>query len=108
VTYSNRAKREVLNVPADLLTAHGAVSEAVVKSMAENLLAQTSAHITIAVSGIAGPGGGVEGKPVGTVHMATATEDGTVHELQSFGDIGRTHVRLKTLETAIRMLSDRL
>ena len=108
VTYSNRAKHEVLAVPTDLLQAHGAVSEPVVCAMAQNLFDMTTAHLTIAVSGVAGPGGGSPEKPVGTVHMATATADGVVHVRQSFGDIGRREVRLATLDAALDMLLARV
>lgn len=113
ITYSNRAKHEILGVEADLLRAHGAVSEEVVHAMAENTFNMTTAHLTIAVSGIAGPSGGSSGgsakKPVGTVHMATYQEDGgIVHIKQSFGDIGRTEVRLATVDAAMDMLLSRL
>lgn len=104
VTYSNRAKHEVLNVPAALLQQHGAVSEEVVCAMAQNTFDMTSAHLTIAVSGIAGPGGGSAEKPAGTVHMATCTQNGVHHIRQSFGDIGRTQVRLATVDAAMDML----
>lgn len=104
VTYSNRAKHEILNVPAELLQQHGAVSEEVVCAMAQNTFDMTSAHLTIAVSGIAGPGGGSAEKPAGTVHMATCTADGVHHIRQSFGDIGRTEVRLATVDAAMDML----
>ncbi len=107
ITYSNRAKREILNVPAELLTKYGAVSEEVVSAMAQNLLTMTTAKLTIAVSGIAGPGGGSAEKPVGTVHMATANESGIVHIRQTFGDIGRAQVRMATVAAAIDMLSAR-
>lgn len=108
VTYSNRAKREILNVPAELLKEHGAVSEAVVCAMAENLLNQTTAHLTVAVSGIAGPSDGTSGKPVGLVHMATATNAGVVHKRHEFGDIGRGAVRMASVEAALVMLRARL
>lgn len=108
VTYSNRAKRELLFVPDLLLKTHGAVSEEVVSAMAQGVFNRTSAHLTIAVSGIAGPGGGTGDKPVGTVHMATATQDGIVHIRQNFGDIGRAEVRMATVCAAIDMLADRL
>jgi nicotinamide-nucleotide amidase len=104
VTYSNRAKHEILNVPAELLQRHGAVSEEVVRAMAQNTFDMTSAHLTIAVSGVAGPGGGSAEKPAGTVHMATASENGVHHIRQSFGDIGRTEVRLATVDAAMDML----
>jgi nicotinamide-nucleotide amidase len=108
VTYSNRAKREILNVPAELLKEHGAVSEAVVCAMAENLLNQTTAHLTVAVSGIAGPSDGTSGKSVGLVHMATATDAGVVHKRHEFGDIGRGAVRMASVEAALAMLRARL
>lgn len=110
ITYSNRAKREILGVSADMLKQHGAVSEPVVRAMAQNTFDMTSAHLTIAVSGIAGPGGGTPEKPVGTVHMATAststsvTTSGVEHICHQFGDIGRTEVRLKTVDAAMDML----
>ena len=109
ITYSNRAKHEILGVSADTLRAHGAVSEEVVHEMAENTFNMTTAHLTIAVSGIAGPGGGSPEKPAGTVHMATYMEDGGIsHIKQSFGDIGRTEVRLATVDAAMDMLLARL
>ncbi|HEY9067754.1 MAG TPA: nicotinamide-nucleotide amidohydrolase family protein, partial [Burkholderiaceae bacterium] len=69
VTYSNEAKTESLGVPAALIAAHGAVSDAVARAMAEGALAHSRAQIAVAVTGIAGPGGGSPGKPVGTVWM---------------------------------------
>ena len=108
ITYSNRAKREVLNVPAELLQQHGAVSEQVVRAMAQNTFDMTTAHLTVAVSGIAGPGGGSAEKPAGTVHMATATADGVTHMCHKFGDIGRTQVRLATVNAAMDMMLGRL
>jgi len=108
VTYSNRAKRDILGVPEDILTAHGAVSEPVVRAMAQNTFDMTTAHLTVAVSGIAGPGGGSAEKPAGTVHMATATEQGVEHICHQFGDIGRTQVRLATVDAAMDMLLARL
>jgi nicotinamide-nucleotide amidase len=108
VTYSNRAKREILNVPADLLKTHGAVSAETVKAMAQNLFNQTTAHLTLAISGVAGPGGGSPDKPVGTVHMATATEAGLIHQHCQFGDIGRSAVRMATVDAAADMLLARL
>ena len=70
VTYSNAAKQELLGVRADVLAAHGAVSGQVVEQMALGALARSQAQFSIAVSGIAGPGGGSEAKPVGTVWLA--------------------------------------
>lgn len=72
VVYSNRAKEEMLGVPADLLEKHGAVSELCVRAMAEGALVHSPAEISIAVTGIAGPDGGTADKPVGTVWFAWA------------------------------------
>ena len=104
VTYSNRAKHEILHVPAELLREHGAVSEEVVRAMAQNTFDMTTAHLTVAVSGIAGPGGGSAEKPVGLVHMATCHEGDVIHMKHEFGDIGRTEVRLATVDAAMDML----
>jgi PncC family amidohydrolase len=70
--YSNRAKHELLGVPLDLLSAHGAVSEPVARAMAEGALARGAAQVAVAITGIAGPGGGTEEKPVGMVWLAVA------------------------------------
>lgn len=72
VTYSNEAKQQMLGVPAELIAAHGAVSEPVAQAMARGALAHSSARAALAVTGIAGPGGAVPGKPVGTVCFAWA------------------------------------
>jgi len=76
VTYSNEAKIELLSVPPATIAAHGAVSEATAAAMAAGALAASRAHIAVAVTGIAGPGGAVPGKPVGTVCLAWATREG--------------------------------
>lgn len=108
VTYSNRAKHEILNVPAELLRKHGAVSEPVVRAMAQNTFDMTTAKLTVAVSGIAGPGGGSPDKPAGMVHMATCFDGDIEHKLHQLGDIGRTEVRLATVNAAMDMLLARL
>lgn len=72
VTYSNAAKTAQLGVPTALIETHGAVSEAVARAMAEGALMRGAAHLAVAVTGIAGPGGAVPGKPVGTVWLAWA------------------------------------
>ena len=69
VTYSNEAKSEELGVPADLIAAHGAVSEPVARAMAEGALAHSHADLAVSVTGVAGPGGGSAAKPVGLVHL---------------------------------------
>jgi nicotinamide-nucleotide amidase len=86
VTYSNEAKTEMLGVPAEWIAAHGAVSEAVARAMAEGAIAQSRAHITVSVTGIAGPGGGSVEKPVGLVWFGCAVRGGrTIAVRQVFG-----------------------
>lgn len=109
VTYSNRSKEEVLNVPGDLIADYGAVSEAVARLMAEGALEASRANLAIAVTGIAGPGGGTPMKPVGTVHIACARENKAVlHEACYFGDIGRHEVRMATIEAALNMIRQQI
>jgi nicotinamide-nucleotide amidase len=105
VTYSNEAKEAMLGVPHDLIAAHGAVSAEVARAMAEGALSHTLAGLSLAVTGIAGPSGGSPEKPVGLVHFAAAHR-GTqmLHEEHRFGDVGRSAVRLKSVETALFLL----
>ncbi len=84
VTYANAAKVSQLGVPADLIAAHGAVSEPVARAMAEGARRVSGATLAVAVTGIAGPTGGTEDKPVGTVHLALATPEGTRHVMRRF------------------------
>jgi nicotinamide-nucleotide amidase len=105
VTYSNEAKADLLGVAMPLIVKDGAVSEAVARAMAEGALTHSQAQIAVAVTGIAGPGGGTEDKPVGLVHMAAAHHGGpTLYEEHRFGDVGRSLVRLRTVEAALRLL----
>ena len=105
VTYSNHAKAEVLGVAGDILADYGAVSEPVARLMAEGAMEQSRANLAIAITGIAGPGGGTPMKPVGTVHIACARENqAMVHERLSLGDVGRHEVRMQTLEAALNMI----
>jgi len=105
VTYSDKAKQDMLGVPAALLRQHGAVSEAVARAMAQGAVRNSTAQLSIAVTGIAGPGGGSEEKPVGLVHIAAARAGApTLHRECRFGDIGRGEIRLKSVETALEML----
>jgi nicotinamide-nucleotide amidase len=105
VTYSNEAKSDLLGVPMDLIEAHGAVSEPVARAMAEGALANSRANITIAVTGIAGPGGGTAEKPEGLVHFACARRGGTTaHARIEFGAIGRDKVRTASVKQALEML----
>lgn len=109
VTYSNRSKEEVLGVPGDLIADYGAVSEAVARLMAEGALEASRANLAVAVTGIAGPGGGTPMKPVGTVHIACARENKAVlHEACYFGDIGRDAVRMATIEAALNMIRQQI
>ncbi len=105
VTYSNKAKTELLGVPGDLIADHGAVSEPVARAMAEGALENSRANLTVSITGVAGPGGGTPMKPVGTVHFACARENhGLVHRREDFGDLGRAEVRLGSVRVAIEML----
>lgn len=104
VTYSNEAKHELLGVPNEMLETYGAVSQEVAIAMAEGALANSNADISVAVTGVAGPTGGTEEKPVGLVHIATARKTGeTIHEECHF-DGDREEVRLATVERALEML----
>jgi nicotinamide-nucleotide amidase len=109
IAYSNAAKVGMLGVTVDLIAAHGAASEEVARAMAEGALRVSSADISIAVTGIAGPGGGSEAKPVGLVHLAAARRGGaTLHRQCRFGDIGRDGVRMRSVEVALALLQQAL
>jgi nicotinamide-nucleotide amidase len=105
VTYTNAAKQEVLGVPEAALAAHGAVREPVVRAMAEGALARSRARLAVAVTGIAGPGGGSAEKPVGLVWFGLAGAGrATIAERQVFpGD--RAAVRRATVERALALLA---
>jgi nicotinamide-nucleotide amidase len=104
VTYSNDSKHELLGVPADLIKQHGAVCAEVARAMALGALNHARADLCVAVTGIAGPGGGTDTKPVGLVYLAAALGDHVIARECRFGDIGRSEVRLKTVSTALEML----
>ncbi len=107
VTYSNEAKREMLGVPWDAILGHGAVSDPVARAMAAGALSRSGADIAVSVTGVAGPGGGSAEKPVGLVHFAAASRDGTsMHAAMRYGDIGRTEVRYKSVLKALTMLRE--
>ena len=108
VTYSNGAKTEMLGVSGDLIEAVGAVSEPVARAMAVGALARSRADVSVSVTGIAGPGGGSEDKPVGLVHFAAVGPAGGLHVERRFGDIGREAVRLESVRTALGLLLDRV
>jgi nicotinamide-nucleotide amidase len=108
VTYSNAAKADSLGVPHDLIAAHGAVSAEVARAMALGALRHSQANLSVAVTGIAGPGGGNADKPVGLVHIATARGEKLIHRECRFGDIGRSGVRLASVEVALELLQSLL
>ncbi len=109
VTYSNGAKNAMLDVPMTLIVRDGAVSEPVARAMAEGAIRRSAADLSIAVTGVAGPGGGTADKPVGLVHLACAVRGGeTEHREQRYGDLGRAGIREATVRTALEMLAGRL
>ncbi|MBL8537470.1 MAG: CinA family protein [Hyphomonadaceae bacterium] len=106
VTYSNEAKSEMLAVPAELIARKGAVSMEVALAMADGALKASRADAAVAVTGIAGPAGGSEAKPVGLVHIAAARRGGArLHEECRFGDVGREAVREATVRKALELLA---
>lgn len=107
VTYSNEAKQQELDVNTDILETFGAVSIACVWAMAQGALAHSEADVAIAISGVAGPGGGSEDKPVGTVVFARAERDGSdemVAEQRDFGALDRSSVRHQATLCALELL----
>ena len=105
VTYSNAAKQAMLGVPADVLERHGAVSRQTAEAMARGALAKCLADVAVAITGIAGPGGGSADKPVGLVHFAAAARDGRiVHREKRYGDLGRNAVRRASVGEALEMI----
>ena len=109
VTYTNRAKQELLGVPGDLIADLGAVSEPVARMMAEGALEASNAHIAVAVTGVAGPNGGTRLKPVGLVHIATArSNQRLMHEEHLFEDETREGIQLSAVQAALQALRDRM
>jgi nicotinamide-nucleotide amidase len=105
VTYSNEAKHEMLGVPLATLSKFGAVSRQTAEAMARGALKNSDAHLAVAITGIAGPGGATPGKPVGLVHFAAAARGGRlVHRAKKYGEIGRRKVRQKSVDEALAML----
>src|SRR5690606_4814499 len=98
VTYSNEAKVSMIGVQQSTLDAHGAVSEATAREMAIGAIKASRAHLSVAVTGIAGPSGGTPEKPVGLVHIAAASRSGQIsHKKMLYGDLGRAGIRLATV-----------
>jgi nicotinamide-nucleotide amidase len=107
VTYSNKAKVNLLGVRPQTLMAHGAVSEEVAREMAAGALTRSGADLAISVTGIAGPGGS-EFKPEGRVCFGLATADSVRTETVEFGPLGRTGVRKAATEHALKLLTGAL
>jgi nicotinamide-nucleotide amidase len=107
VTYSNAAKTAMLDVPADLIATFGAVSRETAQAMASGALVRAGVDLAVAITGIAGPGGALPGKPVGLVHLAAASRGGRRnHQARQFGDIGRAVVRQESVRAALAMLRE--
>ncbi len=107
MTYSNEAKQAMLGVASDTLVRFGAVSRETAEAMASGALANSPAELAVAVTGIAGPGGGTPDKPVGLVHFAAAARGGAaIHRERRFGDIGRAQVREASVVEALAMLRE--
>lgn len=108
VTYSNEAKVELLGVSEDIVATLGAVSEATAWAMAQGAIARSRADVSVAISGIAGPGGGTEKKPVGTVVFSRAfraeAAGPVVADTHHFGDLGRAEIRRQAALVALRLL----
>lgn len=105
VTYSNDSKAAMLGVDPLLIVDHGAVSGEVARAMASGALKNSKAQVSVAITGVAGPGGGSAAKPVGLVYLACAVEGGTTQHIQRrYGDLGRTHIRLAALDDALTLL----
>ena len=103
ITYSNEAKSDLLKIPMELIQRHGAVSQIVAEAMASGALNQSLADRTIAITGVAGPGGGSAEKPVGTVYIAIADALSSTGKLYQFnGD--RHEIRLASTEVALKLL----
>ena len=109
VSYSNLSKAEMLGVVPALIATHGAVSAQVARAMAEGALLYSKAQISVAITGVAGPGGGSLEKPVGLVHFAVAAhESATMHREMNFGKLDRNEIREQARDFALQMLSDQL
>jgi nicotinamide-nucleotide amidase len=115
VTYSNEAKSDALGIPMALIEHYGAVSSEVAKAMAEGALQHSKAHISLSITGIAGPDGGTPTKPIGLVHFATAWRHAPTQPPQGvtachefFGPRERYAIRSAALEKALDLLADSL
>ena len=109
VAYTNRAKQEMLGISGDLIADLGAVSEPIARMMAEGAVENSHAHLSVAITGVAGPGGGTPLKPVGTVHFATARTNHSVqHRMEMFDLDSRWEIQMASVQVALEFLRDRL
>ena len=107
IVYSNRSKTGLLHVSSGMIEETGAVSAEVARAMAEGALELCTAEIAVSCTGIAGPGGGTESKPVGLVHLAVAARGQDTHNLECrFGPVGRDEIRIRTVAAALQLLID--
>jgi len=105
VVYSNKSKAKLLGVKLTTIVHHGAVSEEVARAMAEGALKHSTAQMAVSCTGVAGPSGGTRDKPVGLVHIAAARmNETTLSEECRFGDLGRSEIRMRSVETALKLL----
>ncbi len=105
IVYSNMSKTDLLDVPVEMILRRGAVSEEVARAMAQGALEASDTDLAVAVTGIAGPGGGTPAKPVGTVHIAAVRKGRPVlHQEYHFDGMTRAEVRMKSVEAALELL----
>ncbi|MFN7011028.1 MAG: CinA family protein [Allorhizobium sp.] len=105
ITYSNQAKIDLLGVQPETLERFGAVSRQTALEMVDGALRHAGSDLAVAVTGIAGPGGGSADKPVGLVHLAAGSAKGKrLHREMRYGELGRSGIRLATVRTALQML----
>jgi nicotinamide-nucleotide amidase len=109
ITYSNQAKHDMLGVPLDLIEKHGAVSREVAIAMAEGALKNSAAEVAVSITGVAGPAGGSDSKPVGLVHFAVAKRNAaTRHHQERFGAQQRSLIQSKAVDTALDLIRQTL
>ncbi|MGI9405979.1 MAG: CinA family protein [Hyphomicrobiaceae bacterium] len=106
VTYSNEAKHEMIGVPADMIGQYGAVSREIAEAMAHGAIAHSNGTVSVAVTGVAGPGGGTADKPVGLVHIAAVHGTVLKHRECRFGDTDRQKIRLDTIAVALELVEE--
>lgn len=108
ITYANEAKIAMLGVPAALIAEHGAVSEPVALAMAQGALNHSRATLSVAATGIAGPGGGSDAKPVGLVFIAVGQKEKTPHPAKHIFSGDRSAIRQQAVNAALQMMLDEM